>query len=174
MTAVSFIAPELRRIDSAPVNAVAVFRFTEKEPFKGIGGLIDWRLYGHLSRMAIEGFFEGALNESMLVPLGRQIRPEALLLLGLGPKSQFDKQVFTDGMANCFKNLAAIEQTSLAISLPGRADDLATPTDAMNWFLECFDDLGDGKTVRIIEPQSAQEEMSPILERWRLKQLVPE
>ena len=54
-----------------------------------------------------------------------------------------------------------------------RVEEACTSTEAIGWFLSCYEAYGDTQNIQIIEPTGSQKAMLPLLERWRLKQLVP-
>jgi hypothetical protein len=170
---IAFISPELHRLETSPTNVVALFVFRERRPLRGIAGLLDWRLYGHLSRVIIERFFEGDFLEQLLVPLGRHLPQRFLLVTGLGERERFDKQVFLDSVARTFDAVAELDQRDIALALPGRVEGVCSTGDAIEWFIEGYDGHGDPQEIAVIEPHGAQKTMIPAVERWRLRQLVP-
>jgi hypothetical protein len=170
---VSFISPALRRLEASPTNVVALFLFRERRPLRGITGLVDWRLYGHLSRVVIEGFFEGDFLEQLLVPLGRHLPQHFLLVTGLGDRESFDKQVFLDSVAHTFDAVERLDERDIALALPGRVEGVCPTSDAIDWFIEGYDGHGEPQEIAVIEPHGAQKTMIPAVERWRLRQLVP-
>ena len=173
MKRISFIAPELRRLENTGGNLIALYCFEEKRPFRGITSLIDWRLYSHLSRMVIEGFFLGSAGEQLLMPLGRHLPQENLLLVGLGKRALFGEASFSDTVALTFETMRKLDAVDLILSLPGRQEGVCQSSDAIEWFIDNYDKWGDEKEIVIIEPQGAQKAMLPSVERWRLRQLVP-
>jgi hypothetical protein len=170
---ISFIAPELRRLESSPTNVVALFRFHEMRPLQGITSLIDWRLYGHLSRIIIEGFFTGAPGDQLLFPLAGHLPQDYLLLTGLGDRNVFDKQRFQESVVRTFDAMEKLDARHLALSLPGRVEGCCQTNDAIEWFIESYSCHGEEQEIAVIEPHGAQKAMLPAVERWRLRQLVP-
>ncbi len=173
MRRISFIPPDLKRLERTEGNLIALYCFEEKRPFKGIASLIDWRLYSHLTRMIIEGFFRGSAGEQLLMPLGRHLPQESLLLVGLGERSRFGESSFADAVAITFETLRRMDKETLVLSLPGRQEGVCPPGDAIEWFIEGYDQWGENHEVILVEPSGAQKAMLPAVERWRLRQLVP-
>lgn len=173
MRRISFIAPELKRLDQAKESTLAFFRFAEQHPLAGLASLIDWRVYGHLSRLVVEGFLRGDPSESLLMPLGRHLFQEVLLVFGLGDRELFDQGVFLRGIKKLFDTMTALNRNDLVLVLPGRNEQVCETTQAMEWFLDAYEEHGNGRDIQIAEPLPAQKLMLPVLERWRLRQLVP-
>jgi len=170
---ISFISPELRRLEASPTNVVALFRFREMRPLRGITSLLDWRLYGHLSRVIIDRFFTGEAREQLLVPLGRHLPQRFLLLTGLGERKSFDKRTFLESIAQTFDAVERLDERDIAMALPGRVEGACTISDSIDWFIEGYDRHGEEQEIAVIEPHGAQKAMLPAVERWRLRQLVP-
>ncbi len=57
--------------------------FEDEKPPRGIGGLIDWRLNGMLSREIKNGRIGGGFREKVVIPFPERIGSEILLLFGL-------------------------------------------------------------------------------------------
>ena len=173
MAAITFIAPDLRRLENVSARVLALYRFSDMKPMQGVSSLVDWRLYGHLSRMVINGFFLGEVGESLLMPLGRHLPQEYLLLFGLGSRENFCEKVFCEDTLRTFETVRDLGSRNVVLALPGRVENECHSDDAMEWFLECYQEHGDDQDIQIIEPMGAQKAMVPVMERWRLKQLVP-
>ncbi len=59
--------------------------FADEKPPRGIGGFIDWRLNGMISREIKSGRISGRFDEKTIIPFPGRIGAEILLLFGLGP-----------------------------------------------------------------------------------------
>ncbi len=173
MKTISFISPDLRKLETSPTNVVALFLFREMRPLRGITSLMDWRLYGHLSRMIIEAFFAGDFGEQLLVPLGRRFTQRFLILTGLGERRHFDKETFLWGVTRTFDAVKRLAERDIAMALPGRAEGICNIGDGIDWFIEGYERHGEEQEMAVIEPHDAQKAMIPAVERWRLRQLVP-
>ncbi len=169
MSAISLITPELKRLDEHEADAIVLFRFAEAELLSGITSLLDWRLLGHLSRLIIDGFFQGERDETLLMPLGRRLPQDCLLVLGLGQRDRFDQQVFESQIDRMFSVLDGLRAETLVLALPGRPEGDCSTAQAIEWFLPCYDRRGGERTLTIVEPVGAQKVMLPYIERWRLK-----
>lgn len=174
MKTISFTAPTLPRVEASSASVLVLYRFEEMRPLRGITGLVDWRLYGHLSRVIIDGFFTGTLSEQLLVPLGRHLPQQFLLLIGLGERVYFGKERFTHGVNQAFETTRGLDARDLVVALPGRAEGICPIGDAIDWLINAYAAFDGDQEVTVIEPQGAQKVMVPAVERWRLKQLVPQ
>jgi len=136
--------------------------------------LVDWRLHGRLSRQMIDGFFKGELGSPLLVLPGRLLPIQFILLMGLGEREGFGKAEFEGAVARVFEIQKGLKTRRTAMALPGRQEDRLPPETAMEWFIEVYDrhtSLVD--EIFLIESPSAQKAMTPALERWRLRRLIP-
>lgn len=173
MGEIGFITPELRRLEGLPRGgALGLFRFAELRPLAGVTGLVDWRLWGRLSRLVIDGFVTGEPDESLLFPLGGRLPQDQLLLLGLGPRERFGEHAFRRAVRRLFEQLDKLGQGAATLALPGRIERACEPTEAIDWFLPLAERLGHDRRIVLIEPSEAQKAMSPIVERWSLKRDV--
>jgi hypothetical protein len=173
LSKVTFIAPELKRLAVSRSSVLALFRFAERRPLRGIASLVDWRLYGHLSRLVIDGFLSGEEGESLLMPLSNRLHHQYLLVLGLGDRERFGEAVFVRAVERMFRAAQGLGLRDLSVSLPGRVEETCGNVEAIEWFLACYEEHGHGQLVEVIEPAGAQKAMAPFVERWRLRQLVP-
>lgn len=171
---IRFILPDLRRIENTIAGALVLFRFSEKVPFRGITSLVDWRLHGHLSKTTINGFFTGAPEDPLLMPLGRFLPQPFLLLMGLGPRDRFSETVFEQSLLQTFDILRGLKVSDIVLALPGRVEETCQASDAIEWFIRIYDTAPDLGVVHIVEPAEAQKSMAPAVERWRLRSLVSE
>ena len=170
---IRFILPDLRRLENSPTDGLVFYRFQELVPFKGASSLVDWRLHGHLSRMVIDGFFDGSRGTPLLMPLGRFLPQQYLLILGLGPVDEFDQAVFEKSIEKTFQIAKGLMLSTLTLALPGRVEGACEGADAIEWLINVYSDEADMKEMVIVEPAAEQKAMLPAVERWRLRSLVP-
>jgi hypothetical protein len=65
-------------------KCLALGIFADEKPPRGIGGFIDWRLNGLISREIKQGRISGEFMEKTIIPFPQRIGTEILLLFGLG------------------------------------------------------------------------------------------
>jgi len=170
---IGFVAPRLDRFAEQAGALLCTFAFAERRPFIGATGLVDWRLHGHLSRLRIRGFLDGELGESLLVPLGDRLPPIHLVILGLGPREALNDERSREALLRMFDAIERLGDAPLLVALPGRPEQVVDPAEAMERFLDVYDERGRRRRVTLIEPSAAQKVMLSVLERHRLKSWVP-
>ncbi|MDD5307383.1 MAG: hypothetical protein PHU25_08685 [Deltaproteobacteria bacterium] len=173
MSRIGFVAPDLRRLEGVPADAVVIFRFSDPLPFAGAASLVDWRMLGHLSSLAIRGFLTGEEGEALLMPFSGRLPQRHLLVFGLGPRAGFCEAVFERAFAKMLDTVLRLGGKSIAACLPGRAEGLVPPEQAAQWLLPLHEEQGEDCPLTLIEPLAAQKIMAQVLEKWRLRRLVP-
>jgi hypothetical protein len=92
--------------------------FEDERPFGGLAGFLDWRTGGSLSRLARTAWCSGHVDERVLLPGGKAIPAERVLLAGWGESNQMQF-----GLAQRVEStVAAIERlipTSVLLAMPG-------------------------------------------------------
>jgi hypothetical protein len=147
-----FVAPDLRRLDETDAEIVACGVFQDERPFRGLAGLLDFRLGGKLSRLAKQGFVVGALDEAVLLPVRPRLPADKLLVLGLGPRGVFDQDTFRRVLARTLDALAGLSVKRAVVELPGRgAPALDAGTSASILFETLGEDHRDALTF--VEPE---------------------
>lgn len=173
MTSIGFVAPELRRLEQCQATVIAAFRFQEQAPLQGVLSLVDWRLHGHLSRLLINGFLSSAEHEVLLVPLSARLPQQHLLLGGLGERRPLSAEAFHAAVSSAFAGALNLRHQELLIVLPGRPEELVETAKAVEWLLEAYEPRKSDLQLTVAEPLATQKAMLPLVERWRLRQLVP-
>lgn len=166
---VRFVAPERELLDEINCEALAIPFFMEEKPLRGAFGLIDWRLCGLISRMIIQKRIDGSFKECILVSGRPRIGVEKLFFFGLGHEDAFDESVLVTISEFVFQTLAAVGVRTSAVVLPGRATDRIAPERAIELFLQVADSHEEHDVVMVVEPESAQQRMAPVVERERRK-----
>jgi hypothetical protein len=173
MGLISLISPELRRLEARPEQALGLFRFAGLAPFPGFGGLLDWRLLGRLSRLAMDGFLTGAEGERLLFPLGGRLPQRELVICGLGPRERFGRERFQSALGSVFAALHGLGARGVILPLPGRLEGACDAGAAVDWFFEVYEEHGGGHDVAIVESVEAHRDLAPAIERWQLRRSVP-
>ena len=173
MSNLTLIIPELRRVEAVHAGTLALFRFAEMTPFTGIASLVDWRLLGHLSNLIIEGFFTGTPDETLLMPLGHRLAQDCLLLFGMGERRMFCQETFEQQIIRLFDTTDKLGRRDVVMAMPGRLEHACETAEAIEWFLTCREAAGWDQNIFVVEPFEEQKAMLPVIERWRLKRLVP-
>ena len=140
MIELSFVAPDLRRLDEVSAEVVACGVFRDERPFSGLAGLLDWRLAGRLSRLAKQGFLAGDVNEVVFVPARPRLPFEKLLAFGLGPRASFDEKVCREVLKRVLDALDGLVVKTALIELPGRSARVIEPEAAAEILFEILGD----------------------------------
>lgn len=99
--------------------------FTDERPLQGLAGLVDWRMGGRLSAMLREGLCTGAADEAVLLPGGRTLPIERLVMLGLGPSSTFDRALAEATGQRLVTVVQRLAPRDVLVAMPGRVPDRA-------------------------------------------------
>lgn len=164
---VSFVAPDLRKLDALKCEAIALPFFEDERPLRGALGLVDWRLAGLVSRVLVRGHACGEDGDKVLLPTKRRLPFEKLFLFGAGPKAELDEARFEAVTERMLETLDAARVRSSVIALPGRAVGRIDPEVAMQRFLRHANAHPEQDSTILIEDADAQKAMQPVLERER-------
>lgn len=140
MIQLSFVAPDLRRLDEVSAEVVACGVFRDVRPFGGLAGLLDWRLAGRMSRLAKQGFLVGDVGEVVFVPARPRLPYEKLLVFGLGPRASFGEEACRQVLTRVLDAVLGLNVKTALVELPGRSTGAIEPELAADLL---FDILGD-------------------------------
>jgi hypothetical protein len=107
--------------------------WSDVRPLRGVAGLVDWRLNGHLSDRLREERFAGDRGERLLLPT-RRLPWKAVLALGLGSTRDFEDQRFGEALDTAFAVMKGLGAATLAAGLPGRDTGKVDPERAATLF----------------------------------------
>lgn len=165
---VHFLNNDLSRWDDAPTDTLLLTFFNDERPLRGAAGLADWRLCGRLSRLIRHKRITGKRGETLMLPPGRRLPFQRLLLFGLGSSDKFNEDVFRQHVRWIQDVASRAGITSYATQVPGRATAHIGARRALELWLEETDKSGHNADVAIIDTQTGQKEMAEIL-RYRGK-----
>jgi hypothetical protein len=164
---ISFVQPDLRRLDRLTSEALSIPFFEDERPLRGALGLVDWRMCGALSELILRGRIDGHAGEKLLVPARPRLPFEKLFLFGLGPMGEFDESTFDDSVDRMLETLTRARVRASVWVLPGRALGLMDPGAAVERFLEIITRHPEHDEVTLVEGSEDQKEIRPIVERSR-------
>lgn len=130
-----FVAPDLRRLDELPTEALACCLYADALPPRGVAGLVSWRLAGRIDRLLAGRFLTGRLGETLLLPGRPRIVADKVLLFGLGERAAFQEDRFDFVADKMLRVLVDLCIRSAIVELPGRHDDALSPEVAADRFL---------------------------------------
>jgi hypothetical protein len=133
-----FVAPQLHELDVVEAEALACVVWDEERPMLGLAGLCDWRFAGRLSRLRVERYLTGRLDEVLLVPGRPSFGFEKLVLFGGGTRDGFDESRFDRIVARMLGVLEGLGARSVVAELPGRHADWIAPDRAADRLLEAL------------------------------------
>jgi hypothetical protein len=151
-----FLAPELRRLESASVELSACSIWSDERPVRGFAGLVDWRLGGRISALLKSGFLRGDLGETLIVPGKPHVPFEKVLVVGLGRRSDFNESVFRTGVLHIASALEGLRIRRAVVELPGRANGAIEPEAAITLALDCVGASPEHDTWWLVEPPADQ------------------
>ena len=160
---VQFLGCELARWEEAGGDALVLTFFRDERPLRGAAGLADWRLCGRLSRLIKLGRIGGDAGESLLMPPGRRLPFQRLMLFGLGPTRPFDEDVYRRHVRRIREVMRRAGVHEYAVQPPGRATGLVAARRALELWIEESKDAPEEERVAIIDTPGAQKEMADIL-----------
>lgn len=133
--------------------AVAGF-FSEERPLPGGAGRIDWRLCGLVSEQIESGRMRGNPDEALLIPSLGQLRAKRVLVLGLGPRSDYRLGQVTQSVHEAVRRAVGLASPSLAMAPLGLAgDEFPRAVDAiLAGAIEGFRDARASLRLRIVLP----------------------
>ncbi len=166
MTSYEFVAPTLERLDELESDLIVVPFFSDEQPLRGAGGLLDWRLCGSLSRKRMAGYLDGAAGERAWVIAPEQIKSAGVLLIGLGQSTAFDVPAARLACSQIAEALSNAKVAAAALVLPGRGTGRLSSVDAMQVWLE-HAPSNTLEEVTIIEPAEEHRALESLLDGLR-------
>ena len=131
-----FIPPDLRRLDMAASEVLVLPLFADLRPPRGVAGLIDYRLAGHISSLLRRGTIAGEPLEQLLVRGRPKLPFDKILLVGCGATFDFNPQVFSAVVDVVLAALSQLGVRRAVVELPGRASNLIAPELAADILLQ--------------------------------------
>jgi Cytosol aminopeptidase family, N-terminal domain len=153
---IRFVPPELRRLDETSVELCACTIWSDVRPVRGLAGLLDWRLSGRLSALLASGFVTGEAGEALLLPGKPHVPFEKTLIVGLGKRADFGEAVFRDAVQHFARQLTGLRVRRAVVELPGRAEGLVEPEQAITWMLESLGPTPDHDAWWLVEDAAAE------------------
>lgn len=165
---VHFLNNDLSRWDEGSHDTLLLTFFADERPLRGAAGLADWRLCGKLSQLIRHQRISGKRGETLMLPPGRRLPFQRLVLFGLGTSEKFNEDVFRQHVRWIQDVVTRAKIGSYATQVPGRATAHIGARRALELWLEESDKSEHNADVAIIDTSIGQKEMSEIL-RYRGK-----
>lgn len=115
---IAFRSPELRELDRTSRDLLTLYAFQDERPYRGLTGLVDWRLNSRLARVAHARRFDGAFGEALLMPSYERLPVQGILLLGLGPERDFSLLRFREVIQRQWRTMVGLSAWRVGTPLP--------------------------------------------------------
>jgi hypothetical protein len=93
--------------------------FSCDRPLRGPAARADWRLCGLLSERLQREQLTGARGEAALIPTAGRMKTPLLLVMGLGPRSNFGEEALREVARSATARLLGLRSGIAGIALPG-------------------------------------------------------
>ena len=176
----SSVPPTLAQLDALRNETLILAHFADERPLRGVGGLVDWRLNGKLSRMILKGRLTGAWGEQLLYPQKGRLPFTKLIYFGLGDRSKFGSTRFKEVTNRMLRTVMRLGCFSFATCLPGRDVLKLVPRQLIDLWLgelqrvfisQRFHDLE--YDVVFLEPADVRTEMDEQLAQFKRHHSMP-
>lgn len=161
-----FVASDLRRLDEISAEVVACGVFRDERPFRGMAGLLDWRLAGRLSRLARQGFLVGEVGELLAVPVRSRLSFDKLLIFGLGPRDAFGDRSYQQVLDRAVDALRGLHVKRAVLELPGRGTEAISAEHAAEVLFEVLS-AEERDIITLVEDPSGREGIEKHADRRR-------
>ena len=119
MSAALALEIETARLDQVIVDVLVTPIFSCDRPLRGPAARADWRLCGLLSEHLQREELVGEQGEAALIPTGGRMRSPILLVMGLGPRSDFGEEALREVARSAAVRLLGLRSSLAGIALPG-------------------------------------------------------
>lgn len=168
-----FVPGELRKLDLAASELLAVPLVEGERPPRGVAGLVDFRMGGALSRLLARGVVTGAAGEALLLPGRPKLAFDKVICFGVGPVHGFTEQVYRVVLERMLDTVAGLGVRRAVVQLPGRSTDSIAPERAALLLLERAAERSRHDTWTLIEPPDAQRAIQQRLQQDRRREWRP-
>jgi hypothetical protein len=110
---------ETARLDQVIVDVLVTPFFSCDRPLRGPAARADWRLCGLLSERLQREELAGRQGEAALIPTGGRMRSPILLVMGLGPRSDFGEEALRELARSAAVRLLGLRSSLAGLALPG-------------------------------------------------------
>lgn len=107
-------------LDQLDTTCLILPFFADERPIKGLSGYADWRMNGKISRDRQSNRVHGDLQEVVLVPSAHRLKPQNLLLFGLGSRKEFSKVNFFQALLRLTQLILKSKPQNFVYALHGQ------------------------------------------------------
>lgn len=116
---VDVLPAKFETVDALEADTLVLFVPEDVRPLTGLGGLVDWRLTGRLSRWLARSWLTGATGEKVLSPGLEHVAVGRLLAFGVGPVAGLGADGIREAGRVAGKALVEAKATSVVTAVPG-------------------------------------------------------
>ncbi len=127
MSVVLALEVETSSLDQVIADVLVTPFFSCDRPLRGPAARADWRLCGLLSERLQREQLTGARGEAALMPTTGRMKSPLLLVIGLGPRSDFGEEALREVARSATVRLLGLRSGIVGIALPG---EVASRLDA--------------------------------------------
>ena len=100
------------------MEALCLFVGRDERPLRGTAGFADWRMCGKLSRVLLQGLFQGDPSENLLLPSEGRLAIPRIFAFGSGAGPEEEPRL-SEMLAHAGRTLSRAGIRSVATELPG-------------------------------------------------------
>ncbi len=119
MSVVLALEVETSSLEQVIADVLVTPFFSCDRPLRGPAARADWRLCGLLSERLQQEQLTGARGEAALMPTAGRMRSPLLLVIGLGPRSDFGEEALREVARSAAVRLLGLRSGIVGIALPG-------------------------------------------------------
>lgn len=168
-----FVPGELRKLDLATSELLALPLSQDERPPRSVAGLVDWRWGGALSDLVARGIAKGTPGEALLLPGRPKLGFDKVVCFGIGRVEAFNEQVYRVVLERMLDTVVGLGVRRAVVQLPGRATDSIAPERAAELLLERAAERSRHDTWTLIEPPEAQRVIAQRLQQDRRREWRP-
>ena len=160
---------ETERLDRVIADVLVTPFFSCDRPLRGPAARADWRLCGLLSERLQQEQLTGARGEAALMPTAGRMRSPLLLVIGLGPRSDFGEEALREVARSAAVRVLGLRSGIVGIALPGkvasRLDTSRVAGIVLEGVAEALSERPSALRLRlVVPPEEAGRTRSGILE----------
>jgi hypothetical protein len=147
------------QVTDAPADTIVALVPQDERPLRGDAGRVDWRLCGRISEQLVKGYVSGVPGEAVLLPAGKPLRSDRLLLVGVGPRSRIlQGRPLLRAMRVVADRLLSLRSRSALLAWPGSIDFEADAANLLRGLVHGLQAAPEGSVLHVILPSAEQAE----------------
>jgi hypothetical protein len=142
-------------VDRLEADTLVLFVPEDVRPLTGLGGLVDWRLTGRLSRWLSRAWLTGAEGEKVLSPGLEHVAVGRLLAFGVGKAEALDAGRIREAGRAAGRALKEAHAGSVVTAVPGDPTPPLPLEDAAKALVAGLEDGGfEGRVTLVGDPEA--------------------